>query len=245
MYNGRKIILQQNDNILDKLFKLINIAGTAILMNMLFLICCLPIVTIGQAWCGLLSAIRYNIRGESWFTGFRVGFKTRWVRGILAWIVVGAVSIFMIDNCVGVVLASIKQWNNAQIVAIAINVLFTLMPMMLGTSLIFLNVYIATKPGRWLQNGVTLTFTAPLQMAACALILWAPFVLVLVDPGLFYLALLVLIAVYYLLAALGMTMLVKNSLIRILLQEREAGTLTEDRLDELEEELEDLDGELE
>lgn len=237
--------MDQNDNLLQKLFKIINIAGTAILMNLMFLLCSLPIVTIGQAWCGLLSAIRFNIRGESWFAGFKQGFKTRLLRGILSFTLIGALCVFMTFNTAATIIQGLDAGDTGFIFPAVLSVAFTLIPMMFITSLILLNVYIPTKPGRWLENAMTLTFTAPLQMAACGILLWCPLILFMGVGWLFWLVLLAFIAVYFILAALGITILAKDPLITILLQEREAGTLTEDRLDELQEELEDLDGTLE
>ena len=50
----------------SKIMKLVNLAGTAIMVNLLFLLACIPVVTIGQAFSALLTAIRYQIRGDRW-----------------------------------------------------------------------------------------------------------------------------------------------------------------------------------
>ena len=63
--------MQEKDTILDKISRVITKVGTAMMMNLMFLVACLPIVTIGQAWCALFSALRYQIRGESWWNGLR------------------------------------------------------------------------------------------------------------------------------------------------------------------------------
>ena len=68
----------------SKVLNLVNKIGTFILMNMMFLIGCLPIVTIGASWSGLYSAVRFTIRGEGWFAGYKEGFKTGLLRNCLA-----------------------------------------------------------------------------------------------------------------------------------------------------------------
>ena len=78
--------MHEQETIIDKIGRIISLAGNAIAMNLLFLVSCIPVVTIGPAFCGLVSAIRYNIRGDKWFTGFKVGFKTRFWRSLLSWI---------------------------------------------------------------------------------------------------------------------------------------------------------------
>ena len=50
--------MKEKQNWTDKLSNAITLAGTAILMNLTFLVASLPLVTIGPAWCGLMSAIR-------------------------------------------------------------------------------------------------------------------------------------------------------------------------------------------
>ena len=64
----------EKPTMLEKIGKAINYAGNTVMMNLLFLVACLPIVTIGQAWCGLLTAVRYQIRGDKWTAGFKKGF---------------------------------------------------------------------------------------------------------------------------------------------------------------------------
>ena len=50
--------MNEKPTILEKIGRVLSIAGNAVLMNLLFLLCCIPVVTIGQAWSGLLSAVR-------------------------------------------------------------------------------------------------------------------------------------------------------------------------------------------
>ena len=73
-------------------WKGVNLAGTAIMINLAFLICCLPVVTIGPAVCGMYAALRYVVRGDGWFTGFVAGIKKNFIRNAL----VGSVLLIMI-----------------------------------------------------------------------------------------------------------------------------------------------------
>ena len=90
--------MKEKQNWTEKLFNVITLAGTVILMNLMFLIACIPIVTIGPAWCGLMSSVRYNIRGESWFKGFKVGFCTRFWRSLIIWVVLAPVCLFFMND---------------------------------------------------------------------------------------------------------------------------------------------------
>ena len=90
--------MKEKQNWTDKLFNVITLAGTVILMNLMFLIACIPIVTIGPAWCGLMSSVRYNIRGESWFKGFKVGFCTRFWRSLIIWCLCLPLCLFFLND---------------------------------------------------------------------------------------------------------------------------------------------------
>ena len=71
----------------SKVMKIVNFAGTAVMLNMLFLLACIPVVTIGPAFSGLYSGVRYMIRGDGAIRGFRDGFKTNPLRTVPAGIV--------------------------------------------------------------------------------------------------------------------------------------------------------------
>ena len=202
----------------DKLMKFINMAGNAIMMNLLFLIACLPVITIGQAWCALLTAIRYNIRGESWFAGFKFGFKTRFWRGIISWCFCLPVCMFFFND----LNFAIKGGN---LVDIFVTALFFAFAAMATFSMQILNVYIPTTVNQWIKNTINL-FCRPLELLISAGLFWAPVIIGLLWSivQLTYWAIIVL-AVYYTMVALISTMLLKNALIRFLLEARAEGTL--------------------
>lgn len=208
-------------SIIEKIGTFFNRAGTAIMMNLLFLACCLPVVTIGQAWSGLLGAIRYEIRGEKWFEGFKKGFKTRFWRGTLSWCVMLAVNAYFI-------LDMNHAWVNEYAMPMVAASLMFALSSMVTTSLIALNLYVPTDVGDWLHNAVNMVFKAPLQLLCAAVLFWLPVLLFMMLWEVFFLVLLVFIAVYYTLAALGITMVLKQPLIRYLLAARAEGTLIAD-----------------
>lgn len=195
--------------------KILQVTSNAAMVNLVYLICCIPIVTIGQAWCGLYSAIRYAIRGDGWFSGFKAGFKTRFLRGTVAWTVCMLVDLYMAANVITMAYYKVDGF----IVPLILNCLFLLIALMYTGALIPLNVYIPSTKMQWLKNAVTLTFTAPLQMIAVAVMMWIPVVaLVLfflygfVEPFYF---IMVFLLVYFSLCTLIATILLKDPLIRI------------------------------
>ncbi len=214
----RKMYVNEPVTILDKLNKIINIAGKAILMNLLFLVSCLPIVTIGQAWCALISAVRYDIRGDSWFDGFKKGYKTRFWRGTISWCIMLVIDIYLLLD---LHYAVAEEFLVPMIAAI-----FTFsLAAMVTTSLLMLNVYIPTSIGDWVRNAVNMVFKAPMQLLGAALMFWLPVLLCVFAFNIFYYIALVFIAAYFALAAMGMTVALKEPLLYYLTQARANGTL--------------------
>ena len=76
--------------------KLVNLAGLAVMLNLLFLLACLPVVTLGPALCGLYSGVRHMIRGDGPARGFWKGFKTRFFRMAVTGLVFGAILAYFV-----------------------------------------------------------------------------------------------------------------------------------------------------
>lgn len=211
--------MKKKETAMEKLNRVITMAGTAVLMNLLFLISCLPVITIGQAWCALLNALRYNIRGDSWFEGFKVGFKRRFWRGTISWCIMLLISsYFLLDlnHALG---------QAATVPAVAAGLMLAITAM-LTASLLMLNVYIPTSMGDWIINSVNMVFKAPHWLLIAAALFWLPAVMAFLRPDIFLYALLVFLAVYYTVAALVGTMVMKSSLVDLLVSCRADGTLT-------------------
>lgn len=212
----------EKPTILDKLNKVITIAGSFVLMNLLFLLASLPIVTMGQAWCGLLTAIRYQIRSDKWLDGFKKGFITRFWRGTILWIVMAVVDVFFMLDMFDKI-----QQVGFDVPSVMAALVFALM-IMITFSLQILNVYVPTPIGQWLRNGVNMVFKAPIELLGAAVLFWLPFMMLWRWTGLFIYVMMVFIAAYFALVAVGSTMVLKNPLIYYLLDARATNTLLED-----------------
>lgn len=191
--------------------KILQLTSNAVMVNFLYLLGCIPVITIGQSWCALFSAIRFAIRGDGWFAGFKEGFKTRFLRGTIAWVVVLALVVYMSMNMLAMV--------GETVTVIVIHGLFLLAVLMISTSLIVINVYVPSSVAQWLRNAVNMCFAAPIQVAASSVIMWLPTILIVLflrfgflDPFFF---IMVFLLIYYTVSALVTTILLKNALIRI------------------------------
>ena len=219
------------DNTEPKWKQILHVTSNAATVNFLFLLCCIPIVTIGPAWCALLTAVRYNIRGEGWFQGFKKGFCTRFWRSLIIWVVMAPVCLFFMNDLNNAVLFFEEVGMNAEsIIACAIPGLFFAMSAMVTISMLTLNVYIPTSVSNWIKNGVNF-FRRPVELLAAAGLFWLPlvlfrFCLVWFTADVLMTAALVLVATYFSLAAVCGTLILKDPLIEFLIDARADGTLT-------------------
>lgn len=217
--------MKEKQNWTDKLSNAITLAGTAILMNLMFLVACIPVVTIGPAWCGLMSAVRYNIRGEGWFRGFKKGFCTRFWRSLICWCIWAPACLFLLNDLNSAVLIAEKAGGTWQSIVDCIAPgLFFALAAMVTVSMLTLNVYIPTSVSDWIKNSVNF-FRRPLELFAAAVLFWLPLLVFRFYLVLFMNVVMVFVAAYFALAAVCGTMLLKDPLIDFLLDARADGTL--------------------
>lgn len=202
----------------SKVMKFLNMAGTAVMLNLLFLLACVPVVTIGPALCGLYSGVRYMIRGEGPVRGFWEGFKTNLVRMMITGVVFTAILAYFAIVLNGAYNTWLEQGVFRDMVVYSIP---ALVPLMLLAALVPLNIYIPYSPVEWLKNGVNLVFKAPLWVLISGVLLIAPVACLLFASDIFILAVVVFMGFWFALAAFVSTLLLKDSLVDMLLVYRE------------------------
>ena len=214
---------ERKTNSLGKLMGAIDKIGTVILQNLTFLICCIPVVTIAASWSGLCSSVRYNIRGESWFAGFKKGFKTRFLRNTLMWVFCAVVCVFFLDSIARVVNYINEEgvMDARDVLNLCVRGLFLLAFLMFSTVMVPVNLYLPTDVNRWTNNTWHMVFRAPLRTLIATALLWAPVAIFLFAIDIFFLVILVFAAAYFSIAAVVITLLLKKPLIRLLERERE------------------------
>lgn len=206
----------------------LGVLGHPAIVGILMIVAILPFALMGPSICGLISGVRYNIRGEKWFDGFKKGFTTRFWRSTIAWTILLLVNMYMILDVQYAFLAVINgksAWSDGYIAQLIFASVILAATTMVTTSLLMLNVYIPTPIGRWIETGVNMVFKAPLQLLCAAALFWAPVVLGFLRFDIFWYSLIALIAFYFSLAAFGATVVLKNTLIDYLVEARVDGVL--------------------
>lgn len=199
----------------SKFWKIVNFVGNSIAMNLLFLAACIPVVTIGPAICGLYSAIRFMIRGDAWFAGFKEGFRHHFLRSAvvgslcLVWIVDMLVDF---NNAVNFYL---EGYGTTPMIIYGVGMI---LPLVFFAALWPMNVYCSYDLSQWLKKTVRFILKAPLQVLLTAILLALPAALVLYFPELAFMMLVIFVGVYFSAALFASTVLLKNGL-KVMLQE--------------------------
>lgn len=201
------------------IWKVIGIAGNAIMMNLLFIVFCIPIVTIGPAICGLFSAVRFFIRGDSWISGFFKGFKTNIWRVLPVWLISLVAMVFVGND----VLITANNYDSKYLASLIISSVILLLVMMFVSAFLVYNVYFPGKMLDMLTEVSTFMFKVPLHVLVVTVVFWAPLGIALGLKGVMFEFVLVFIALYFSVSAFLCTFILKKPLIKVLNAKKEAG----------------------
>lgn len=184
--------------------------GPMILLNALFLLCCIPVVTIGPAWCGLYQGVRSFAKGEKWFPGFWQGFRTKFLSTALISTLFHGFVIYILYNTICIGYYQIEGF----LVPLVASCLMTGFALMVTATLFPLRVYIPTDTAQWLRNCVTMAIQAPLQSLLIGVLMFLPPVLLVCFPFSMSFLILAIIVFYYSATALIATLIFRKSLLR-------------------------------
>lgn len=152
----------------SKLMQVLNFIGDLILLNMLYLLCCLPIFTIGAAQAGLYTACKVLMDKEddsSPYEAFFKGFKTGFGTVTLAWGIVTLVLIVVVYFVITAILLGAPAWL-AGIAALIIAFFQALIPAF--------HARFSCKWWQLIRNSWFLLFAHPLRSIGVTLLLWMP-----------------------------------------------------------------------
>lgn len=184
--------------------------GTAILINSFFLLCCLPIVTIGSAWCGLYGAVGACNSGEDWFSAFKEAFRKQFLSTTIIWTLCLLIGGYMLVNTLAIAYYRAEGFL-APLTGSGIMTAFTLMFI---AALLPLRVFCPSDTAQWLKTSVNLVLQAPLQCFVSALLMWLPigFIPVILYFG--AVSLLLIMTFYYAMAAMIAFILLKKPILK-------------------------------
>lgn len=183
------------------LMRVLGFVADLFLTNLLFLACCLPVVTIGPSWAGLHTAMRVLADPEddsSCVKAFFRGFGAGTVRIGAAWLL-----FLVLDGILGYSLLMalsyadtgvLVHWGIPLAASVPVALLHSLLPVF--------HARFECGFGQLIKNCWVLMLSHPLRSLAIGLLTWAPAVLFLLEPALWVRCSPLFLTVYFSLTAL-------------------------------------------
>ena len=155
-------------------------------LNMLFIVCCIPIVTIGAAQAGQYRAVlamqdpdsEYTW-SQAFFKGFKEGFLNITVASTLMLILIFVVGI----NAFMVIYYEQAMKDSNSIIWVC--PLGAALLMVFFFSMTLFHSRFGFQPWQLLRNGIVISLFNPLQAIINAALMWAPLIVFLVDVSVF------------------------------------------------------------
>lgn len=178
--------------------------GDLIILNFLFILCCLPVFTIGAAQAGMYTAMRVMRDKEddsSLVAAFFRGFKNGFGKVTAAWGLMLIAAALIAYCCMWGYGFGLPAWSC--ILPVAIAVWFV-------TQIPAIHSRFDCTPGQLIRNSWFLVIAHPIRTLATTALVWLPMVVFLLDAFLFIQVTPLWCVVYYSLAFLfGQTFLAK------------------------------------
>ncbi|MBE6956056.1 MAG: DUF624 domain-containing protein [Ruminococcaceae bacterium] len=163
----------------SKLMSILDTFANTMILNVLFVLCCLPVVTIGAALTALFAACRAQTRGLPCFRAFFKAFKSNFLKATGLWVLFAA----LIYLCAGAAI-NLYIMDGSLVVFIMSIVAGVLLLNLLTNCLLFYSRFECSFR-QLLQNGVIMTLSYPIRSLLITVLMWLPVVFALV-PALLY-----------------------------------------------------------
>lgn len=168
-----------------------------ILLNLLYVVCCVPVITVGAAQAGMYTALNVLAdpeKDESPFKAFFRGFKNGFGQITILWCIFMALIAILVLNLIAVLIfdySGIQAPVWMSIAGLCICLVFqTMLPL-------FHSKFSSPTLWRLLKNVCFTVMCHPLQSLAITVLLWLPVIIGLLDLILFFQSTIAFLAVYY------------------------------------------------
>ncbi len=194
----------------SKLMQYLGLVADMMIVNILFLLCCIPIVTIGPALSGLYASMRQladkeddNSNIKAFFKGFKNGFAQICAANLIMMVIDGILA-YTILMCISYADSGVfVHWMYPVIAAVPVLILHSLMP-------VFHSQFSCTF-SQLFRNVWILMITHPLHALITGILTWLPAGLFLFAPDLFVRSSMILLTVYFSLSSYAIVLLFRKS----------------------------------
>lgn len=188
--------------------------GNTMFINLLFLLSCIPVVTIGAAWTALFAAGRVLVEDGPCLRTYCKSFAGALKRAVPVWLILlpclllSAYSAMLVWRLrmAGMPLGQMSMVVSVIALAIVLSVI--------TMTFLFYSRF-ECKVGQLLKNGVLMTISHPVRAVLSAGICWLPFILMFVNTELFLRGFVVCLFLYFGIAGSASAWLMKKPLNRL------------------------------
>ena len=142
----------------------------AVVLNLLFLLFSLPILTAGASLTALYAGLRAMVKKEACFRAFFHALRTSFVRATLLWVVLLPLNALMVFNTVSVM----YYFQPGALPALILSVLFSVLLLGITTSVFLFYSRFEATAWQLLRHGGVLYLSYPLRSTLIALLTWTP-----------------------------------------------------------------------
>lgn len=177
----------------SKLFQMLQFVGDLIFMNLWYILCCLPVVTIGTATTALYSGCRAWGKKESWFKAFNKSFKSDFKRTFLAWLI-----LLPFVGLLSLNLASVIYYEPANyLFSLFFSIVALALCLLLSTVIFPFYARFECSLGQLFRNGLMILIIHPGRSIVAMVLTWMPLLFFVLVPMTFVQLLMVWLFVYF------------------------------------------------
>lgn len=194
-----------------------HVADTMIL-NILFLLCCVPVVTIGAALTALNSASRARMSDEPCYRAFFRGLRSGFLRSTLAWFILCPLLVFLVQ--VAYTIFAMK--TEGYMPAFLCSLLGLVVVMSIAAMVFQFYSRFECRLFQLLKNSAFMVIAHPLRSIVSGVLTWAPVAMFFLATGHFVMLTVVWLFLYFSTVSLVSVWLMKKPFAS--LEKRASGT---------------------
>ena len=174
----------------SKLIAALDTLANTMILTVLFILCCLPVITVGAAFTALFAACRAQTRGLSCFRAFFKSFKNNFLTATLVWLVLG-LPLLLCVWCAWVVLI-----NKLFVLALIMSIVGGVLLLVLLTMCLLFYSRFECSFRQLIKNGMVMILAFPIRSVLIAALAWAPVLCFFISPYYFQMLAMVWFCLY-------------------------------------------------
>ncbi len=175
------------------LLGILELVTHTVFLNLLFLVCSVPIITMGASLTALYGGLRASIKKEPCYKVFFRTFRKGFVRSTLAWLILLPVNVFFITSLI----TNIFYWEQGSLVSLFISALVCMVFLGFSTVLFLFYSRFEATTLQLFQYSAKIFFDYPIRSIVIGLLAWFPFVMPFFAVGFQIFLLLGLVWLFY------------------------------------------------